>query len=89
MHGDGLVHSLACRPGHRVTAGCPVNCLARLLPSPIAGWLARAVGDVVRFYREGRLGQMAGLGPRSLGEIEAGLVFAGLLIDVAVNCRRA
>ena len=78
---------------------------ARLLQSGITGRLARAdgrrgqpvascgvpatVGDVDRLFREGRLGQIAGLGPRSLGEIEAGLVFAGLLIDVAVNCRRA
>jgi len=39
------------------------------------------VGDVVRLYRQSRLGEIAGLGARSITEIEAGLVFAGLLLD--------
>jgi hypothetical protein len=39
------------------------------------------VGDVVRRCREGRLGEIAGLGARGIGEIEAGLLFAGLLLE--------
>jgi hypothetical protein len=96
MHADRPVHSAACRPEHPVTAGCPVDCLARLLPARVFGRLARAegrhgepaaacgapatVGDVVRLYRRGQLGEIAGLGARSITEIEAGLVFAGLLL---------
>ena len=90
MHGDHPVHSVACRPEHPVTADCPVDCLAPLLPSRVFNRLARAegrrgeavapcgapatVGDVVRLYRQGRLGQIGGLGPVSLREIEASLV---------------
>jgi hypothetical protein len=94
MHGDGLVHSLACRPGHRVTAGCPVDCLARLLPSGTVGRLARAdgrcgypaascgvpatVGDVARLFGQDRLGEIAGLGPVSIRGIGASLAAHGL-----------
>jgi len=96
MHSDRLAHGPAC-PRHPVTADCPVDCLAPLLPSRVLGRLARAegrrgepvascgvpatVGDVVRLYRQGRLGEIAGLGARGITEIEAGLVFAGLLLD--------
>jgi hypothetical protein len=98
MHGDRVAHSPACRR-HLVTADCPVDCLAPLLPSRVVGRLARAdgrrgeavascgapatVGDVVRLYRQGRLGEIAGLGARGITEIEAGLVFAGLLLDAS------
>jgi hypothetical protein len=94
MHGDGLGHSPACRPGHRVTAGCPVDCLATLLPSRVLGRLARAdgrrgqpvascgvpatVGDVARLHRQGRLGEIAGLGPASIRDIGASLTAHGL-----------
>jgi len=104
MHGDHPVHSATCRPGHPVTADCPVDCLAPLLPSRVLHRLARAegrhgepmascgppatVGDVVRLYRQGRLGEIAGLGARSITEIEAGLAFAGLLLDGSAPARR-
>jgi hypothetical protein len=94
MHGDGLVHSLACRRAHRVTAGCPVDCLASVLSSRVLGRLARAegrrgqpvascgvpvtVGDVARLYREGRLGEIAGLGPGGIRDIGASLAAHGL-----------
>jgi hypothetical protein len=94
MHGDGLVQSLACRPGRRVTAGCPVDRLARLLPSRTARRLARAdgrwghpvascgvpatVGDVARLLGQGRLGDIAGLGPVSIHGIGASLAAHGL-----------
>jgi hypothetical protein len=93
MHGDRLVHSPACRK-HPVTADCPVDCLAPLLPSRVFGRLARAegrhgepvascgvpatVGDVVRLYRQGRLGEIGGLGQRSVREIGISLVSRGL-----------
>jgi hypothetical protein len=94
MHGDGLVHSLACRRAHRVTAGCPVGCLASLLPLRVLGRLARAdsrrgqvvascgvpvtVGDVARLHRQGRLGEIAGLGPAGIRDIGASLAAHGL-----------
>jgi hypothetical protein len=94
MHSDGLAHSPACRPVHRVTAECPVDCLATLLPSRIVGRLARGdgrggepvascgvpaiVGDVARLHRQGRLGEIAGLGPASIRDIGACLVAYGL-----------
>ena len=72
-------------------------CLAPLLGSRVLGRLARAdghhgeqaascgvpttVGDVVRRYREGRLGEIADLGARGISEIEAGLMFAWLLLS--------
>jgi len=93
VHGDGLVHSSACRR-HRVTAGCPVDCLASSLSSRILARLARGdgrmgqpvascgvpatVGDVARLYRQGRLGEIAGLGPASIRDIGAGLAAHGL-----------
>jgi len=43
--------------------------------------MAATVGDVARLYRQGWLGEIAGLGARGITEIEAGLVFAGLLLD--------
>jgi hypothetical protein len=93
MHGDGLVHSSACRRTHRVTAGCPVDCLASVLPSRVLGRLSRAdgrgqvvascgvpvtVGDVARLYGQGRLGEIAGLGPASIRDIGASLAAHGL-----------
>jgi hypothetical protein len=94
VHGDGPAHSPACRLAHRVTAGCPVDCLAGLLPSRVLGRLARAggrrgqpvascgvpatAGDVARLYRAGRLGQIAGLGPASIRDIGVALAAHGL-----------
>jgi hypothetical protein len=93
MHGDGLVHSSACRRTHRVTPGCPVDCLASVLPSRVLGRLSRAdgrgqvvascgvpvtVGDVARLYGQGRLGEIAGLGPAGIRDIGASLAAHGL-----------
>ena len=52
MHGDHPVHSAMCRPGHPVTADCPVDCLAPLLSSRVLHRLARAEGR----HGEERLG---------------------------------
>lgn len=96
MHGDRLEHSPACSR-HLVTADCPVDCLAPLLPSRVFGRLARAdgrrgeavascgvpatVGDVVRLYRQGRLGEIGGLGPLGIREAGLALVSRGLVTD--------
>jgi hypothetical protein len=94
MHGDRLVHSPACRR-HPVTADCPVDCLAPPLGSRVVGRLARAdgrhgepvascgvpdtVGDVARLHRQGRLGEIGGLGPLSIRETGLALVSHGLV----------
>jgi hypothetical protein len=113
VHGDRLAHSPACRR-HLVTADCPVECLAPLLGSRVAGRLARAggcrgepaasrgtpatVGDVVRLHRQGRLGEISGLGPRSIRDIGLTLVSRGLVSagdgdaitpDCPVDCLRS
>ena len=95
----GLV---AAEDGDAITAECPVECLRGVISGQVLNRLARAdgrgvpvapggppatVGDVVRRYREGRLGEIAGLGPRGISEIEAGLVFAGLLLDGSTPVR--
>ena len=82
--------------GDAITPDCPVECLRSVISGRVLNRLARAdgrgvpvapsgppatVGEVVRRYREGRLGEIAGLGARGVSEIEAGLVFAGLLLD--------
>lgn len=55
------------------------NPLARAYNAPFDP--PTTVGQVVELLRQGRLGQAAGLGPRRLGEIEAGLVLAGFVIS--------
>jgi hypothetical protein len=80
-----------------------VECLRGVLSGRVLNRLARAdgrgvevapggppasVGDVVARYREGRLGEIAGLGARGISEIEAGLVFAGLLLDGSTPVRQ-
>lgn len=114
MRHDGLEHSSVCSRRHRVTAGCPVDCLASLLPSRIAGRLACAdgrhgapmascdvpatVGELARLYRAGQLGDIAGLGPVSTRGIEVALVthdLAGaedgdtIVAGCPVDCLRA
>jgi hypothetical protein len=96
----GLV---AAEDGDAIAPGCPVECLRSVISGRVLNRLARAdghgvpiapggppatVGDVIRRYREGRLGEIAGLGPRSISEIEAGLVFAGLLLDGSAPVRQ-
>jgi len=73
------------------TPACPVDCLAAVLSTVTFHTLARAerapfdppatVGRVLELLRAGRLGLAFGLGPRRLGEIRAGLVLAGLVLD--------
>jgi hypothetical protein len=96
----GLV---AAEDGDAITPECPVECLRSVISGRVLNRLARAdgrgvpvapggppgsVGDVVRRYREGRLGEIAGLGARGTSEIEAGLVFAGLLLDGSTPVRQ-
>jgi len=75
---------------HVFTRTCPVDCLRVVLGTATFHALARAecasfsppatVGQVLDLWRAGRLGLAAGLGPRRLGEIEAGLVLAGFAL---------
>jgi hypothetical protein len=69
---------------------CPVDCLRTVLSSAAFNLLARgygapfdpprAIGDVIELYQQHRLGQIAGLGARRIGEIEVGLIYAGLIL---------
>jgi hypothetical protein len=71
-----------------VTASCPVECLLTVLSLYSFNPLARAdgapfgepctVGDVIDLYARRQLGEIRGLGPRRVSEIEAALVLAGL-----------
>jgi hypothetical protein len=96
----GLV---AAEDGDAISPDCPVECLRSVISGRVLNRLARAdgrgvpvapggpptsVGDVVRRYREGRLGEIAGLGARGISEIEAGLVFAGLLLSGSTPVRQ-
>jgi hypothetical protein len=73
---------------HVFTSSCPVDCLRAVLCTATLHALIRAerapfsspatVGHVLDLLREERLGLAAGLGPRRIGEIRAGLVLAGL-----------
>jgi hypothetical protein len=70
---------------------CPVDCLRTVLSSAVFNLLARGygapfdsprtVGDVIELYQQHRLGQIGGLGPRRIGEIEVGLIYVGLILD--------
>jgi hypothetical protein len=96
----GLV---AAEDSGAITPHCPVECLRSVISGRVLNRLARAdgrgvpvapggppatVGDVIRRYRGGRLGEIAGLGPRGVSEIEAGLVFAGLDLDGGAPVRQ-
>jgi hypothetical protein len=80
-----------------ITLECPVECLQPVLSGRVFNRLARAdgrhgedvapcgppatVADVVRLCQQGRLEEIAGLGRKSIKEIEVSLIFAGLVID--------
>ena len=76
---------------HVITPDCPVDCLKAVLSLMAFNFLARAydapfdppetVGDVLRLFRERRLGEISGLGRRRIGEIEVGLIFAGFISE--------
>lgn len=80
-----------CR--HVFTAACPIDCLRVVLSTAAFHVLARAEGapfpppvtveEVLGLRRAGQLSLVAGLGPRRLGEIEAGLVLAGFALGDA------
>lgn len=73
---------------HTITLDCPIDCLKAVLSGKAFNPLARAyqapfdpprtVGDVVELYQRSRLGNIVGLGPRRIGQIELALVLAGL-----------
>jgi hypothetical protein len=73
-----------------VGPGCPVECLRTVLSRHSFNPLARAngapfgpprtVGDVIGLCAGGQLRDIRGLGRRRISEIEAGLVFAGLVV---------
>jgi hypothetical protein len=75
---------------HVFSRACPVDCLRVVLGTATFHALARAecasftrpatVGHVLDLWQGGRLGLAAGIGPRRLGEIEAGLVLAGFVL---------
>lgn len=85
---DHLPTTCCCRT---FTPACPIDCLQTIMSKAAFNPLARAdgapfdprttVGQVVELLRQGRLGQAAWLGPRRLGETEAGLVLAELAIS--------
>jgi len=81
-------HARNCR-ADPVRADCPVDCLAAFLSAKTFVPLRRAclaldgpprtVRDVMALLEQGRLGEIRGLGPRRIGEIEICLVYAGLV----------
>lgn len=78
-----------------VSPECPVECLLTVLSRMSFNRLTRAerapfsppltVRDVMGLYARGQLREIHGLGRRSLSEIEAALVLAGLNIT---RCRQ-
>ncbi len=80
-------HVGRCCP-HFITSECPVDCLQEVLSCIALNTLARAYGapfdppetvaDVVDLYQQDQLGEIWGLGPRRIGEIETSLIFAGV-----------
>ena len=74
----------------QITPDCPIDCLGTVLSRAAFNLLARAydapfdppstVGDVIALHQQHRLGEIGGLGPRRIGEIEASLTYAGLVI---------
>lgn len=75
---------------------CPVECLQTVLSMATFNPLARAydapfdpprtVGDVIGLYRQHKLREIHGVGPRRVSEIEVALVFAGLELNGNRRC---
>ena len=94
---SGHLPAGCCR--HVFTGACPVDCLRMVLGTATFHALARAegapfgppatAGQVLELWRAGRLGLAAGLGPRRLGEIQAGLVLAGFSLTEAARPARS
>jgi hypothetical protein len=73
-----------------ISSDCPIDCLQTVLSAAAFNLLARGydapfdpprtIGDVIELHKQHRLGQIGGLGPRRIGEIEASLIYAGLPI---------
>lgn len=103
MRHDQLTHGAACRPGHPITPDCLVDCLRAVLPGRVVNRLARAdgirgqdtapgaapptVGDVIRVYRHGRLGEIRGLGVQSVLIIGDCLDLLGLTVPAGDSGR--
>jgi hypothetical protein len=76
---------------HVFSPGCPVECLRVVLSTATFHALARSerapfdppgtVGRVLGLLQSRRLGRASGLGRRRIGEIEAALVLAGLVVS--------
>ncbi len=74
-----------CR--HVFTPACPIDCLQAVLSMATFNTPTRTegapfdpppnIGQVIALLQHKRLSHAAGLGPRRLGEIQAGLVLAG------------
>lgn len=83
-------HAATCSCAHVLSDACPLDCLRAVLCTATFHVLARAEGasfeppatvsQVVDLWRDGRLGLIAGLGKRRLGEIEIALVVAGFAL---------
>jgi hypothetical protein len=91
---DGA-HPVARCCCHVFTPACPVDCLAAVLSTATFHALARGGGapfdppatveQVLELRQASRLGQVAGLGHRRLGEIDAALVMAGFALDGPIS----
>jgi hypothetical protein len=91
---DGA-HPMARCCCHVFTPACPVDCLAAVLSTATFHALARAggapfdppatVGQVLALRQANRLGMVAGLGRRRLGEIDVALVMAGFALGGPVS----
>ena len=84
---DHLPATCCC---HTFTLDCPIDCLQTVMSRAAFNTLARGyvappgrsatVGDVMELCRQGQLANIQGLGRRRIGEIEASLVLAGLVL---------
>ena len=67
-----------------VEPGCPLGCLRTVVSAMALNRLEQVldgpqtVGQVLDLYRQGKLGDIRGLGPKRVSEIGTALAFAGL-----------